>query len=153
MPTWAVPVAKLAYAFARFGTGTGLELHRSAAAERIRAACAARPYYVAGTGRFATEIMQHFRARVFVKPGAEGVMCAALPGQGLGIALKCEDGAGRAAEVIMAALIARLLPCEVSDRVFLGRFIWPVVRNWRGLVVGKLRPAASLWAEEECGEA
>ena len=37
--------------------------------------------------------------RLFVKVGAEGVFCAAVPELGLGIALKCDDGAGRAAEV------------------------------------------------------
>ena len=53
--------------------------------------------------------MQHFGARVFVKTGAEGVYCGALPEQGLGIAIKCDDGAGRAAEIVMAAVIARFL--------------------------------------------
>ena len=44
-----------------------------------------------------------------MKTGAEGVFCAALPAQGLGIALKCDDGAARAAEVVMAAVIARFV--------------------------------------------
>ena len=38
--------------------------------------------------------MQQFGARVFVKTGAEGVYCGALPEQGLGLAVKCDDGAG-----------------------------------------------------------
>ncbi len=53
--------------------------------------------------------MQLFGARVFVKTGAEGVYCGALPEQGLGIAVKCDDGAGRAAEAVTAAIIARFL--------------------------------------------
>ena len=51
-------------------------------------------------------------ARAFTKTGAEGVFCAALPEQGLGIAVKADDGAGRAAEVMIATLIARFLPIE-----------------------------------------
>src|SRR5436305_5892465 len=50
IPTWAVPLERLALAFARFGTGRTLEQKRASAAARIRAACAAQPYYVAGIG-------------------------------------------------------------------------------------------------------
>ena len=48
--------------FARFGTGVGLAPERAKAAARLRAACAAHPWHVAGTGRFCTEIMQRFGA-------------------------------------------------------------------------------------------
>src|ERR1043165_301464 len=58
IPTWAVPLDRLAHAFARFGTGQGLAPERAKAAARIRAACAAQPYFVAGTGRFCTEGMK-----------------------------------------------------------------------------------------------
>src|SRR5207247_1819175 len=69
VPTWPLPLEKLAYGFARFGTGRGLEPHRARAAARIRAACAARPYLVGGTGRFCTRVMEHFGGRVLVKGG------------------------------------------------------------------------------------
>jgi len=88
--------------------------------------------------------MRLFGRRVFVKTGAEGVFCGALPEQGLGIAVKCDDGAARAAEVIMAALIARLLPMAAEERVALGRFVNPVLRNWNGREVGLLRPTPML---------
>ena len=139
VPTWAMPLSGLARAFARFGSGQGLAPMRAQAAARLRAACAEKPWHVAGTGRFCTEIMQAFGARLFVKTGAEGVFCAALPEQGLGIAVKCDDGAGRAAEVMMAAIIARLLP-EPRDRAVLERFVRPTLRNWNGIAVGSLRP-------------
>jgi L-asparaginase II len=147
VPTWAMPLADLALAFARFATGSGLAAQRAAAAQRLRAACAAKPWFVAGTGRFDTELMQHFGARVFVKVGAEGVLCGALPDLGYGIAVKCDDGQSRAAEVMMAATIARLLPLDASDGEFLARFVRPTLRNWRGTVVGGIRPAEALRAE------
>jgi L-asparaginase II len=141
-PNWAVPLENLALAFARFGTGHALTPQRARAAARLRAACAAKPWYAAGTGRFCTEMMQHFGARVFVKTGAEGVYCGALPEQGLGIALKCDDGAGRAAELVMAAMIARFLPD--ADQTWLERFLRPALRNWNGIIVGGLRPSEAL---------
>ena len=85
-------------------------------ADKANAWYAQKPWHVAGTGRFCTEIMQLFGARVFVKTGAEGVYCGALPEFGLGIALKCDDGAGRAAQAVMAATIARFLPLEPAER-------------------------------------
>jgi L-asparaginase II len=146
VPTWALPLAGLARAFARFGTGRGLAAGRAAAAARLRRACAAKPWFVAGSGRFCTELMEHFGERVFVKTGAEGVFCGALPEQGLGIAVKCDDGQGRAAEVAIAAVIAGLLPLRDRDGDFLARFVRPQLRNWNGTVVGGLRPTELLGA-------
>jgi L-asparaginase II len=139
VPTWAIPLQNLAHAFAKLGTGRGLAPERARAAARLRAACAQKPWHVAGTGRFCTEIMQLFGARVFVKTGAEGVYCGALPEQGLGIAIKCDDGAGRAAQAIMAALIARYLPLHDAERAALERFVHPTLRNWNGIEIGVMR--------------
>ncbi len=139
VPTWAVPLQNLAHGFAKFGTGRGLSPARAAAAARLRQACAAKPWFVAGSGRFCTEIMQLFGDRVFVKTGAEGVYCAALPQQGLGIALKCDDGAARAAQAVMAATIARLLPLDVAERAALAPLLQPSLRNWSETEVGAMR--------------
>lgn len=144
IPTWAVPLAALAHAFARFGRGRGLAPEQARAAARLRDAMAAQPYYVAGTGRFCTEIMTAFGTRVLVKTGAEGVFCGALPEQGPGIALKCDDGGKRAAEVTMAAAIGRFLPVNDDQRAALDAFVRPTLRNWNGMEVGGLRPTAEL---------
>jgi L-asparaginase II len=144
VPTWAISLRDLALGFARFGSGQGLSPARAAAAARLREACAAKPWHVAGTGRFCTELMQAAGARAFVKTGAEGMFCGALPEQGLGFAIKCDDGAGRAAEVVAAALVARFGSWSGPERVLLERFMRPTLRNWNGIVVGALRPGAAL---------
>jgi len=144
VPTWAVPLAKLAHAFALFGTGQGLSPASVKAATRLRTACALQPFCVAGAGRFATLAMELLRERAFIKGGAEGVFCCALPDQGLGIALKCDDGAGRAAEAVMAALMIRLMRLNSGEHAMLDRFAFPVLNNWNGIEVGRLRPADNL---------
>jgi L-asparaginase II len=138
VPTWALPLRSLALAFARFATGRHMGEKRAAAAQRLRAAVAAKPWFVSGTGRFSSELMGHFGARAFVKGGAEGVYCGALPELGYGIAIKCDDGQGRCAEVVMAAVIERLLRLGEADRKFLARFVQPMLRNWKGTEVGKM---------------
>jgi L-asparaginase II len=83
--------------------------------------------------------MQLYGARVFVKTGAEGVYCGALPEEGLGIAIKCDDGAGRAAQAVMAAIIARFLPLNDAERAALERFERPTLRNWNGFEISAVR--------------
>lgn len=146
IPTYAVPLPSLAYGFAKFGTGVGLSPDCGRAAARIRRAAAAHPFMVAGTGRFDTRLMERLGERAFVKTGAEGVYCAALPEAGLGIALKCDDGAGRAAEAVLAALILRFLRLDGEDRAFVERLARPAVTNWAGTTVGEIRPTETLLA-------
>jgi L-asparaginase II len=144
VPTWAMPLQNLAHGFAKFGAGHGLAPARAAAAARLRQACAAKPWFVGGTGRFCTEIMELLGERAFVKTGAEGVYCGALPRQGLGIAIKCDDGAARAAAAVMAAIIARFLPLEATERAALAPLMQPVLRNWNGFEVGAIRVTAAI---------
>jgi L-asparaginase II len=142
IPTYATPIVALARAFARLGTGKGLPGDRAAAARRLREAAAAHPFMVAGSGRFDTRLMGLLGARVFSKTGAEGVYCAALPDLGLGIALKCDDGQGRAAEVLLAAAIQRFLPLQGDEARGVADLAGPVMKNWNGIEVGRLRAVA-----------
>ncbi len=136
IPTYAVPLASLARGFARFATGTGMPEARANAARRLYRAAIAQPFYVAGTGRFCTEVMTLLKGAALVKTGAEGVFCAALGDRGLGVALKADDGATRAAEAMMAAVLARLLPEQAE--ALSHRTSVPVVTR-RGVKVGEVR--------------
>ena len=145
IPTYAIPLRHLAHAFARVATGVGLSAGHQRAAQRLRAAVAAAPYMVAGSGRFDTRLMERLGARVFCKVGAEGVHCAAIPELGLGVAIKMDDGnTSRACEVVMAAVVERLLPLNDADAVFVRGFSDLTMKNWNGIEVGQLRAAAAL---------
>jgi L-asparaginase II len=142
IPTFALPLKAIATGFARFGTGQGLGPERAKAASRLRRAVANAPFMVAGTKRFDSLVMAVLAERAFIKMGAEGVFCAALPEIGLGIALKIEDGANRAAETVMAALLARFLVLDDHEQAVLNPFLDQPLTNWNGLEVGRIRPAA-----------
>jgi L-asparaginase II len=144
IPTYAFPLVALARGFARLGTGQGLSQESATAAARIRAAVAAHPMTVAGKGRFDTEIMSLLGPRVFTKSGAEGVSCAALSETGLGVAVKADDGAGRAAQVMIAALIEHFGGFGEETSAALVRFVSPQLFNWNGAQVGRLRPTGPL---------
>ena len=145
IPTCAIPLRHLALGFARFGTGVGLRGGHAQAARRLRAAVAAAPLLVGGTGRVDSRIAAHFGDRVFSKVGAEGMYCAALPGRGLGIAIKMDDGNNaRACEVALAALLESLLELDDADAALLRGISDASLLNWNGIEVGRLRAAAAL---------
>ena len=140
IPTLATPLRGLARAMASMADPSRLSNKHAEAATRIRAAMNAEPFMVAGSGRFCTRINGAMPGVAQVKTGAEGVFCAMLPTLGLGVAIKMWDGAGRAAEVAMAALLDHLgvLPADQRDET-----IHPAIKNVVGLLVGEMRPAKS----------
>ncbi len=145
IPTFGIALRDLARGFARFGSGVGLAPQRAAAARRLRQAVAAAPFMVGGTGRFDTRVMERLGERAFVKVGAEGVYCAALPERGLGVALKIDDGnTARAAEVVMAAVIEACVRLSDDEARFVRSLSAATLRNWNGIEVGELRASVGL---------
>jgi L-asparaginase II len=146
IPTYAVPLKGLARGFAKLGMGQGLAPIRAAAARRLIAACMAEPFYVAGTKRFCTRLMQVAPGKIFAKTGAEGVFCAILPDKGLSFAVKAEDGATRAAEAMIAALLARYFDPDSEEKAALMHLANHGMRNWNGIEVGTVRVTDVLFA-------
>jgi len=101
---------------------------------RIVEAMLRHPELLAGDGRPCTDMMRAHPGRVVTKVGADGVYSALLPQEGLGVALKVEDGHGPSAALAMAAVLAELglRPQPESLRS-------KAVTNWRGEPVGDLR--------------
>ena len=139
IPVIATPLAALARAMARFADPHDLPPLRADALRRIYAAMTAHPSMVAGSGFFDTEVIELATGRLVVKAGAEGVYAAALRDSGLGIALKVEDGAKRAAECVMAALLARYANPEAATEVVLKRYGSQPVLTHAGVQVGFVR--------------
>jgi L-asparaginase II len=142
IPTHPLPLADLATAMARLadpGPDPADAPGRAEACARIRAAMAAHPLLVAGTGR-ACSLVMAAAPDVLVKTGAEGVYVAALPGRKLGLALKVADGASRAAVVALLALLAKLGALHPGASA-LGDLAAPALRNHAGRVVGRIEPA------------
>ncbi|RWF49729.1 MULTISPECIES: asparaginase [unclassified Mesorhizobium] len=144
IPTYAVPLRSFALGFARMATGQGFGPERAKAAKRLLSACMAEPFFVAGTGRADLLLMEAAPGRIFAKGGAEGVHCAALPELGLGIAVKCDDGAGRAGDAIAAAVLARLLRADETVAAKLLDLANAPIESRIGAKVGALRPTPAL---------
>jgi L-asparaginase II len=160
-PTFGVPLKSLALAFARLARFTTLQ-HAAAdsysaafdsgtvqATQRIVKAMLAHPEMVGGTGRLDTSLMRTARGSLFCKIGAEatyviGVLpCDKYP-EGLGIALKIQDGATRALATVVIETLAQLGVLDETQLAELAVFHKPVLKNYRGLQVGEVRPVFDL---------
>ncbi|MBO6784299.1 MAG: asparaginase [Alphaproteobacteria bacterium] len=144
VPVWAMPLGNLALAMARMADPSDQPETRQAAVRRIRDALATEPFYMHGSGAFGTDVIAAAGPDVLVKGGAEGVYTAILPALGLGVALKIDDGAGRAAELAMIHTLDRLGALSDQAREKLTDRLSPVQTNWAGREVGVLRPADGL---------
>jgi L-asparaginase II len=117
--TFALPLADMAKAFGRLALG---ELE---GAERIVAAMVAKPELVEGPGRTTTELMKELPG-VIAKGGAEGLLCVGYR-DGVGFALKCEDGASRslgpAAGLLLGVSALAETPIENSRGDVVGRVV------------------------------
>jgi len=117
------------------------------AAENVAAvasAMTAHPWYVRGTDSADTEIMKRTQGRLLVKCGAEGVLCIAVRGSGVGLALKMESGRETALYAVAIAALRSLNLIGDVDLDALGELAAPPIRNHQGRLVGQTRPVVDL---------
>lgn len=142
-PNFQTTLVGLARAMAWFASAGDRNDTQSQAAQQLVAAMMAHPDLVAGEGRACTELMRAMDGRVAVKTGAEGVFVAILPEQKLGVALKITDGASRASEAAIAALLVKLGVLAADHPATIKRMAPPLL-NRRNIEVGQIRAAKAL---------
>jgi L-asparaginase II len=132
------PLDALARAWSRLATA----MTEDDLARRIHTALRARPLLFGGSDRFDSIMIEETDGRVIAKVGAEGVHAAAIPGQGIAVVVKVEDGAKRAQfpAILRALQYLDALPATLPPR--LEEFRRRSLRNTRGETVGEIRPVA-----------
>jgi len=140
---FGIPLRNMAWAYARLANA---EVGTRNAEQSVVEAMLRHPELLAGDGRPCTEMMRAHPGRVIVKVGAEGVYCAVLPRDGLGVAIKVADGHAVASALAMAAVLEQLglrpRPVSLAAR--------PMV-NTRGETVGELRVNGGLEQQKDGG--
>lgn len=133
---FAVPLRRMAFSYARLARAA--REAKEEAPARLVAAMTDHPFLVAGTDRLDTVLMEAAGGSLFAKSGSEGVRCVGVPDEGLGIALKVEDGAERAADPALVRVLDALGLPRGDGEEALERFRSPKLRNARGRVVGRI---------------
>ncbi len=140
-PNFACTVHGLARAMAWFASAGSRADTLSDAAQRLTQAMMAHPELVAGEGRACTELMRAMKGKAAIKTGAEGVFVGILPEQRLGIALKISDGATRASECAIAALLVKLGVLD-AEHPATRRVLNAPILNRRDIEAGSIQAAA-----------
>jgi len=148
-PAFALPLAALARALARFADPAGFAEPLAGSCRRLFDAVTSEPHYLSGRHRFDLAVMTATHRRVLCKGGAEGVVALALrpPQAGLpalGIAIKIDDGAARGYYSPALALLRWLGFDPPANEEELSSSANPVLRNYRGLEIGRVESGEAL---------
>ncbi len=138
VPSFAQPLNVMADIYAKIVAAA--ERDASSSASRLTRAMTREPWYVGGTGRLTTRLMETTGGRLLAKYGAEAVYCLGDRERRLGIAVKVEDGNKRAIGPAVIEFLARLELLSGEEFAELDDRHHSVVRNTRGEIVGEIRP-------------
>lgn len=144
-PNYAVPLSRLAYAYAKLA-GEREDEHYGAAPATLAKAMRTHPEMVSGEKRNDLTLMRAGRGNWVSKVGAEGVQALGVRGSGWGIALKVIDGSARGLHPATVAVLDQLGLLDDTQRAQLSTWREPVLRNYRGIVTGKVSPVVELQA-------
>jgi L-asparaginase II len=142
-PNYAVPLDRLAYAYARLASDGGDERYADAPA-KLASAMMAHPEMVSGEGRNDLTLMRAGRGDWVTKVGAEGVQAIGVKSRGWGIAIKVVDGNARGLHPATVAVLEQLGLLDTDRRAALAAWKEPVIRNNRGLTTGRVQPVVEL---------
>jgi len=142
-PNLYMPLKSLATGWARLAAPAPGSGNRADAAQRIINSMKANPFMVAGSERPGTRLITAMKGQGIAKVGAEGVYAACLPEQGLGIALKIDDGALRASQVAMAAILKHLGAFRADASTTVADLFETPITAWAGTQTGVVRAAKS----------
>ncbi|MEZ5358454.1 MAG: asparaginase [Candidatus Zixiibacteriota bacterium] len=137
-PVFGVPLRNTAIAYATLANQLTDDEKLNAALRRIVGLMDKYPEMISGEGRFDLALARTFPGNVVDKAGAEGMQGIAFRNPKIGIAVKILDGAHRAQYVVIIELLRQLGLLENVDLTHLQPFMNPVVKNWRGLEVGRI---------------
>jgi L-asparaginase II len=138
-PVFYAPLKNIALGYARLAGA-----QPDSPAGNLMAAILAHPRLIAGDERLDTAVMEALPGRVFAKSGAEGGYALALMDEGLGVAVKIEDGHQRALNPTIVALLEQLGLLSPEAREALAAYGQPPILNHRKQEVGRIHPAFSL---------
>ncbi|MEE9555180.1 MAG: asparaginase [candidate division Zixibacteria bacterium] len=138
VPNHALPLYNMALGYARMVTPNAVPREKAQAYNSVAMAMMEHPDYVAGEGRFDTVLSGSPGEKIISKAGAEALECFSFVERKLGAAVKINDGAKRGLFPFSVELLYKLGARSRSEK--LDEFHRPVIKNWRGLEVGRIEP-------------
>ena len=142
-PNYAVPLDRLAHAFARLASSRD-DARYGSAPSRLATAMSTHPEMVAGERRNDLALMRAGRGDWVTKVGAEGVQALGIRSTGWGVALKVADGNARGLHPATVSVLDQLGLLDPAQRAELASWRTPEIRNYRGIVTGRVEAVVAL---------
>ena len=116
-PTYYLKLIEMSKLYSLLSSSDNAEL------EQISRAMTTNPMMISDNNKFDTEIIKASHGQVIGKGGAEGIQCLCKVNEGIGLALKVEDGSKRAKHAVSLHLLKQLewisdLRNDIEDKVF-----------------------------------
>ena len=117
-PTLYMKILEMAKLYSLLSSSENAEL------EQISRAMTSNPIMISDNNKFDTEIIKGSHGQVLSKGGAEGIQCLCKINEGMGLALKVEDGSKRAKHAVSLHLLRQLEWMsdlriqDVEDKIF-----------------------------------
>ncbi|MEA1975329.1 MAG: asparaginase [Bacillota bacterium] len=133
VPVFGLPIYNMALSYAKLA-----DENRMKSLKKISDAMIENPYYVAGTDRLDTIIMEETKGKVLAKLGAESVYCMSIINKGIGIAMKTEDGSYRALDAVIPSLLLKHGYIENQEYENIIKRVKVNIKNHRNEIVGRI---------------
>ncbi|MDW7651773.1 MAG: asparaginase [Bacillota bacterium] len=139
VPVFGMPLFNMAIAYAHLSRPNLCPEPRKTALGTIASAMVKHPFMVAGSKRLDTDLMEATQGRILAKLGAEGIYCVSVMEEGIGIALKIEDGNSRAIDPVIIEVLNRMGFLSPDELAALRSRQEGKIRNNRKETVGIIR--------------
>ncbi len=137
VPVFGLPIYNMALAYAYLAGGS-FDHPRKDTLKMISTAMIEEPYYVAGTKRLDTIIMEETKGKILAKLGAESVYCMSVIDKGIGISMKIEDGSYRALDCLVPNLLLKHDYISVDEFNCINSRLHTDLKNHRSQLVGHM---------------
>jgi L-asparaginase II len=142
-PNFAMPLSRLALAYARLAQGAADARYGNALSDLYQA-MTQHPEMVSGTGRSDLAFMHAAPGDWVAKVGAEGVQVMGVRSAGLGIAVKVADGNARALYTATISALQQIGLITAPETSPLAPWVRPQLKNFAGLRTGEVRSVVKI---------
>lgn len=132
VPVFGMPIFNMARAYAHLTTS-------GPALKKIQHAMTHAPFFVAGSKRLDTIIMEETDHRIIAKLGAESVYCLSILDHKVGITVKIEDGQYRALNILIPDLLLKHHYISIEEHNRISKRIKTNLYNHRKEIIGRLQ--------------
>jgi L-asparaginase II len=144
-PNYAMPLRNLAWGMARLVAGYGPTPAFRHAAHRVFRAATQNPFFIAGTGRYCTDLMTAAQGSVLAKLGADGVYLIGIPEYKIGIAIKMDDGSTGPQYQVSQKVLSLLEIISPEAQQTLQEYACMPIWNCNGIQVGERKAISDIW--------